>query len=661
MRKQGGTQLKPESARPILMKVLAWPPILVRVWLIASLVALAISAAGCGDGDEWEPNDDGEVAGTMGVALGALTSGSLRSANGTYGSGCLGRAGSSWSLPIASGAVLQYSALTVAQNNAACVLTLTQLRSADPAGGSTAGLYTAGSGIALTTSYAGSTFSGTSGDFPALVRLSAVTYATSFTVDIVFGDWSVSAQTKGTSYLYNAEVAGDAPLSYWRFEETAASNFVYDDFSGATSASSVATHAGATGATWSKNTAATTSPGDAVYTAAGRVRASATKKTVYTASGTPPSTDYSVAADLYMASLLNYDSAGVIARASTSASTYYFGGYNTTYAFNGFCCYTLTQYWEIWKVVAGSKSQLFSTSVSLSAGSTYRVVLTVSGTTSTSVRLSINGSEVASVTDASSPITTVGSAGLLVGQDSTDVAQTDTKGGHLDNFAAQRLVQAADSRPAANHGLHVGGPTLGATGALGTINGTLISNKAITFNGSNYVEVNRQIGDDFSIELWFKSTSSAAASSGTNWYDGDGLVDAYTSAGGSDFGIALRSDGKLMAGTGALVFSYCNFYFHQCPDDTTLITNATYKDGAWHHVVFTRQKSSSALALYVDGTLQKSGTASSTSTLNASSAIDIGRLADGSRYFTGLVDEVAVYTTVLSATVVSRHYQSGLL
>ena len=59
----------------------------------------------------------------------------------------------------------------------------------------------------------------------------------------------------------------------------------------------------------------------------------------------------------------------------------------------------------------------------------------------------------------------------------------------------------------------------------------------------------------------------------------------------NDFGVSLRSDGKVVAGVGT-------------PDVSIVSTSGGYNDGTWHQVVFTRTKATGALALYVDGAAQ---------------------------------------------------------
>lgn len=190
-----------------------------------------------------------------------------------------------------------------------------------------------------------------------------------------------------------------------------------------------------------------------------------------------------------------------------------------------------------------------------------------------------------------------------------------------------------------NDGTYFGGVTLGAAGALGRD-----ANTAAVFDGvDDWVRVAHQIPDDFSIEFWFKSTQGR--NNASQWYHGAGLVDAEVAGATDDFGVSLRADGCILAGTGN-------------PDRTIVSTDAGFNDGAWHHVVFTRTRATGALTLYVDGELQGS-TTGGTQSLTRPSFLNFGRLQTGLNYYAGALDEVAVYASALSAKRVLAHYQAG--
>jgi len=196
---------------------------------------------------------------------------------------------------------------------------------------------------------------------------------------------------------------------------------------------------------------------------------------------------------------------------------------------------------------------------------------------------------------------------------------------------------AVDSVRTTNNGTWSGGPTLRATGAIRSD-----SNTAATFDGvDDYATVPRSISTDFSVEFWFKSGTGLGTS--TNWYDGAGLVDAEVNGYTADFGTSLMQDGRVCAGTGN--------------PDTTICTSPGLTDNTWHHVVFTRS-AAGALVLYIDGISRATGTGG-TDALTAPTTIRFGSLQTGINYYTGSLDEVALYTTVLPATTVTNHYQTG--
>jgi Concanavalin A-like lectin/glucanases superfamily len=149
---------------------------------------------------------------------------------------------------------------------------------------------------------------------------------------------------------------------------------------------------------------------------------------------------------------------------------------------------------------------------------------------------------------------------------------------------------------------------------------------------------------DFSIEFWFNSTQGTGT--GAAWSQGAGLVDAYISGTSNDFGVSLRQDGKVVAGVATT------------PDVSIVSSSGGYNNGNWHHVVFTRTKTTGALQLYVDGALTGSATGN-TASLTSPTNINFGRIQTGNNYFSGTLDEIAVYTTALSGTTVTSHYNAG--
>jgi alpha-tubulin suppressor-like RCC1 family protein len=141
--------------------------------LTTTLLSCALALGGCLDVDQ--------VPRVVLVEEGsqALTIADLRSVNGTYGASCTGRTGS-WSLGVASGAMLDHPELAVVLNDAACRLTITSLV-ADQT-------YVASPPLALSTAYQSqaSLFSAGAIAFDANAKLSSMSNDNDFVMTILF-------------------------------------------------------------------------------------------------------------------------------------------------------------------------------------------------------------------------------------------------------------------------------------------------------------------------------------------------------------------------------------------------------------------------------------------------------------------------------------------
>ena len=466
----------------------------------------------------------------------------------------------------------------------------------------------------------------TNGTNPTSPLLDTVSRGTCYTYQYVVSD-NVGNQVTATSasvvqvltYL-NTITGTTGLLNYWRLGETTTSS---DSFTG-TAGVTLQTHTGEIGATWTKHPISTP---DAVITIAGRIRrngaASSTSGAHYYSSAAPADANHTVNADVYVASVLPCDLIGAVGRLDppNSNGTFYAAVYDQS-----------TGSWTLYSIVNSSKVSLGSPAQqTLTAGTTYRLALDTTGST---IRLLVNGVQQVSVTNTA--ITAAGRSGIAMGLGATSTTATDTTGMHLDNFTVTPPL--ADSK-GTNNGDYLNGPTLGVAGAIAGD-----PNTAARFDGvSDFGTVARQISDDFSIEFWFNSTQGTGT--GTAWSQGAGLVDADVSGTNNDFGVSLRSDGKVVAGVGN-------------PDVSIVSSAGGYNNGNWHHVVFTRTKTTGALQLYVDGVLAGSATGN-TASLTSPANINFGRIQSGSNYFLGSLDEVAVYNTALSGSTVTSHYNAG--
>ncbi|MET0460764.1 MAG: putative Ig domain-containing protein, partial [Ilumatobacteraceae bacterium] len=435
---------------------------------------------------------------------------------------------------------------------------------------------------------------------------------------------TTTSVVKARKTYANTVIGTPGLISYWRLGDAAP--FSADTFTAAAGAA-LQTRIGERGATWTKLGGDAT---DAVLTNANRLRKGGTDTigAVYYSSGVP-STTYTVYADIFVASSVPGDVAGVVGRVDVAApaGTYYLATYEQS-----------SQTWVLSRRLAGVQTVLARTGAQpLTVGATYRISLYMSSTT---IKLLVNGVQQLSFVDSgSSRISATGKAGFVLGNGATATTTSDATGMQLDSFTGSTSQPTLLDTKAANTGAYLNGPILGATTALiGDTNG------AIQLDGVNdYGNVARQISADFSIELWFKSTVGGIGA-GPQWWQGAGLVDASVTGTSNDFGIALRADGKVVAGVGN--------------PDVSITSPAAYQDGLWHHVVFTRSMASGELRLYVDGGLAAAGTGN-TAALVDPPAINFGRIQSATNGFNGFLDEISMYNTVLTSETVTAHFYAG--
>lgn len=185
------------------------------------------------------------------------------------------------------------------------------------------------------------------------------------------------------------------------------------------------------------------------------------------------------------------------------------------------------------------------------------------------------------------------------------------------------------------HGSYYNGPRLGSPGPGGA--------SAVTMNGvDQYVLVPRDVRDDFSLEVSFSAHGGVGAGV-TQWWQGAGLLDGEVPGVVDDFGISLDATGQVWAGTGN--------------PDTSVHSRPGLNDGAWHHVVFTRTRTTGTLKLYIDGAPVATAQAG-TQPLTAPPALRIGALQSGVNHLAGTLADAAIYHTALPAPTVAAHFHA---
>lgn len=171
---------------------------------------------------------------------------------------------------------------------------------------------------------------------------------------------------------------------------------------------------------------------------------------------------------------------------------------------------------------------------------------------------------------------------------------------------------------------------------------------AIALNGSTDYLVQKaypalQTGaDDFSVEFLLNSTDDAAYLI----HKGSMAADAATGATGCWFGLELKN--------GLLKFAV---------DDNVTKSEANFAadcfDGAWHHIVAVREKASSSLKVYVDGSLMAEAPDNTGDIADADEDMVIGNVnVSFNNFLRGTLDDLSVYRGAMSANRVADRYEA---
>lgn len=167
---------------------------------------------------------------------------------------------------------------------------------------------------------------------------------------------------------------------------------------------------------------------------------------------------------------------------------------------------------------------------------------------------------------------------------------------------------------------------------------------ALHFDGVNdYVNVARPVADDFTIEYWVKT--SQTGTSGSMWYNGVGIVDAEVGGGTNDFGTSLNGS-KLAFGIGN--------------SDYTILSNASINNGSWQHIAVTRTKATGAIAIYINGELDKTGTCNNFGSLTAPNFLRLGGMQTAVNFFNGSLDDIRIWNVVRTQTQIVENMNQEL-
>ena len=185
------------------------------------------------------------------------------------------------------------------------------------------------------------------------------------------------------------------------------------------------------------------------------------------------------------------------------------------------------------------------------------------------------------------------------------------------------------------NGTYSGGVTYGQQGALGS------QGSAVTFDGSTGTigSNTSEVGPTtYSEELWFNTTTTS----------GGKLI----GFGDAQSGNSSNYDRHVyMDDSGHLIFGVWT------GQETTITSPDEYNDGKWHYMVATQ--GANGMTLYVDGQEVASGPETTAQSYTGYWRVGGDSGWDGTSYFAGTIDEVAVYPTVLSSATVQAHYLAG--
>lgn len=175
---------------------------------------------------------------------------------------------------------------------------------------------------------------------------------------------------------------------------------------------------------------------------------------------------------------------------------------------------------------------------------------------------------------------------------------------------------------------------------------------AYDFGGGRVTAAAFSTQTEWSLEAWINWDSAKTSASHIFGNDQDGWNDDVL------FGIGVET------GSAGVPSSNVGVVQQGSPGSVRDAVADPLSHSVWHHVVATGSDSAGELKLYVDGVLVDTNSSlTNDATMNgAAFAVGAARFTDdaGTRPFDGLIDEFALYGTVLDATAVSTHYNAGI-
>lgn len=183
----------------------------------------------------------------------------------------------------------------------------------------------------------------------------------------------------------------------------------------------------------------------------------------------------------------------------------------------------------------------------------------------------------------------------------------------------------------------------------------------VRFGGSSHVDFPSVFShsapaadiDELTVELWMRSTVNPVSAGVMAWQGWGGTFVLQVNAAG-EIGFVIKQ-----------TRSNCGNY-----DGTWIGANSSpvrYTDGSWHHVAGRYHRGENTAALYVDGVLKSSSALDPNECLSDPPTTHPPILGAASQYpnnrvnfFTGDLDEVALYSRALSVDEIRERYERGV-
>jgi len=170
----------------------------------------------------------------------------------------------------------------------------------------------------------------------------------------------------------------------------------------------------------------------------------------------------------------------------------------------------------------------------------------------------------------------------------------------------------------------------------------------LSFDGSNdYVDTGLTSNTTFSnatfsVEGWFKTSLTTL----------EGIMGKTTGSSDAGFAIIITSN----------KFS---LLFRQSGTGNTVVTrlsSSSVNDGVWHHFVVIATEDETTLAnnvinIYIDGVLNQGALTQTALPASSATSVKIGVRGDSLSYFSGLIDDVRIYSRALSVDEVLASYK----